>query len=102
MSELTRLRDEADRLLTTYIVYKDCNDQIIRRKVHVELDRFLMHNREAAIALMLDGLNTEIIRLKDELHLEFEQEEQKQSFFTRLWNRLKGHREIELSVVSKE
>lgn len=86
MSELTRLRDEADRLLTTYAEYKDCNDLVVKTRVHVELDRFLMANRETAAILMLEGLDAEILRLKDDLHLEYER---KPGILTRLRRRLK-------------
>lgn len=72
MSELTRLRDEAARLLTTYAEYKGCDDLVVKTRVHVELDRFLMANRETAAILMLEGLDAELERLKGELHLDFE------------------------------
>lgn len=86
MSELTRLRDEAERLLTTYAEYRDCDDQVVRVRVHVELDRFLMDNRETAAILMLEGLNAEIDRLKDELQLDYEK---KPGIITRLRRRLR-------------
>ena len=56
MSELTRLRDEASRLLTVYVEYKDCNVDFMRRKAHLDLDRFLMEHREIAAVLMVQGL----------------------------------------------
>lgn len=56
MSELTRLKDEATRLLTLYVEYKDCNDDFKRRKAHIDLDRFLMEHREVAGILMVQGL----------------------------------------------
>ena len=86
MSELTRLRDEADRLLTTYAEYKDCNDLVVKTRVHVELDRFLMNNRETAAILMLEGLDAEIDRLKGELHLYYEK---KPGLFGKLRRRLR-------------
>lgn len=86
MSELTRLRDEADRLLTTYAEYKDCNDLVVKTRVHVELDRFLMANRETAAILMLEGLDAELERLRDELHLDFEK---KPGLFGKLRRRLR-------------
>lgn len=86
MSELTRLRDEADRLLTTYTEYKDCNDLTVKTRVHVELDRFLMANRETAALLMLEGLDAEIKRLRGELHLDYER---KPGIFGRLRRRLR-------------
>lgn len=60
MSALTRLHLEAIRLLTIYEEYKDSDDEFLRRKAYVELDRFLMANRETAIMLMVKGLQTEI------------------------------------------
>lgn len=63
MSELTRLRDEAERLLETYTEHRYSEDDTLRRKVHLDLDRFLMDHREEAILLMVDGLNDEITRL---------------------------------------
>lgn len=60
MSELTRLRDEALRLLTTYDEHKNSEDAILRRKAHLDLDKFLMENRETAIILMVKGLDEEI------------------------------------------
>ena len=56
LSELTRLKDEATRLLTIYEEYKNCNDEYMRRKAHVDLDRFLMQHREIAAVLMVQGL----------------------------------------------
>lgn len=58
--DLTRLRDEAERLLETYTIHKDSEDENLRRKAHLDLDRFLMQHREEAILLMVDGLTTEI------------------------------------------
>lgn len=86
MSELTRLRDEAERLLTTYAEYRDCDDLVVKTRVHVELDRFLMANRETAALLMLEGLNAEIDRLRDELHLDYEK---KPGMFGKLRRRLR-------------
>ena len=63
MSELTRLRDEAERLLETYTEHRYSEDDTLRRKVHVDLDHFLMEHREEAILLMVDGLNDEITKL---------------------------------------
>lgn len=56
MSELTRLKDEASRLLTVYEEYKDCDVDYMRRKAHLDLDRFLMEHREIAAVLMVQGL----------------------------------------------
>ena len=72
MSELTRLRDETERLLTVYAEHRNSDDPKIRLKVHVELDRFLMYNRELAMMFMLEGLDAEIERLRAELHLDYE------------------------------
>lgn len=66
MSELTRLHAEALRLLTVYMEYKDCNDEFMRRKVHVDLDRFLMQHREIAAVLMTQGLQDAIFGLAKE------------------------------------
>jgi hypothetical protein len=60
VKELTKLRDEAERLLETYTIHKDSDDPNMRRKAHLDLDRFLMQHREEAALLMLDSLNTEI------------------------------------------
>lgn len=49
MSALTRKHEEAKRLLETYTLHKDSPDMEVRRKVHLDLDRFLMENRETAI-----------------------------------------------------
>jgi hypothetical protein len=60
MSELTRLHDEALRLLTVYDEYKDSSDEYLRRKVHIDLDRFLMQHREIAAILLIQGLQDTI------------------------------------------
>ena len=86
MSELTRLRDETERLLTVYAEHRNSDDPKIRLKVHVELDRFLMYNRELATMFMLDGLDAEIERLRTELHLEYEKQP---SFWEKLLRRLR-------------
>lgn len=65
IKELSKLRDEAERLLETYTDFKDSEDENLRRKAHLDLDRFLMQHREEAILLMLDGLNTEIKIMTD-------------------------------------
>lgn len=49
MSLMTRKLDEARRLLELYTIYKDSDEQWRRRKAHVDLDRYLMENREMAI-----------------------------------------------------
>lgn len=56
LSELTRLKDDATRLLTLYELYKDSDYDYMRRKVHLDLDKFLMENRETAILLTVQGL----------------------------------------------
>lgn len=63
MSELTRLHDEALRLLTVYDEYRNSNDDYMRRKAHVDLDRFLMEHREVAMLLVVQGLRHEIDNL---------------------------------------
>lgn len=60
MSLLTRKRDEARRLLELYIIYRDCKEAWRRRKAHVDLDRFLMENREMAIMCIERVLSEEI------------------------------------------
>lgn len=65
IKELSKLRDEAERLLETYTLFKDSEDENLRRKAHLDLDRFLMQHREEAVLLMLDGLNTEIKLMTD-------------------------------------
>ena len=60
MSALTRKRDEARRLLELYTIYKDSPEGWRRRKAHVDLDRFLMENRETAIMCIERVLSDEI------------------------------------------
>jgi hypothetical protein len=60
MSLLTRKLDEAKRLLELYTIYKDSDDDWRRRKAHVDLDRFLMENREMAIMCIEQVLQTEL------------------------------------------
>lgn len=64
MSELTRLHDEAVRLLTVYDEHKHSADEALRRKVHIDLDHFLMCHREVAAILFVEGLQREIDALK--------------------------------------
>lgn len=66
MSKLTRLHDEALRLLTVYEEYKDSGDEFMRRKAHLDLDRFLMEHREVAALLIVQGLRFEIDNLRVE------------------------------------
>lgn len=49
MSALTKKHEEAKRLLECFVLHKDSPDIEMRRKVHLDLDRFLMENRETAI-----------------------------------------------------
>ena len=60
MSALTRKHDEVKRLLELYQLYKDSDQDWRRRKVHIDLDRFLMENRETAILCMEQVLAEEI------------------------------------------
>ena len=60
MSALTRKRDEARRLLELYTAYKNSPDDWRRRKAHIDLDRFLMENRETAIMCLEQVLSEEI------------------------------------------
>ena len=66
MSLLTRRHAEAKRLLELYRAYKDSDDDWRRRKAHVDLDRFLMENRETAIMCIEQVLATEIDKLIEE------------------------------------
>lgn len=70
MSELTRLKDEATRLLTIYEEYKDCDDVQLRRLAHVRLDRFLMEHRDIAAILMVHGLHDAFEQLVAEAAVE--------------------------------
>lgn len=60
MSLMTRKLDEAKRLLELYTIYKDSDDDWRRRKAHVDLDRYLMENREMAIMCIEQVLQTEL------------------------------------------
>lgn len=60
MSLLTRRLEEARRLLELYTIYKDSPDDWRRRKAHVDLDRFLMENRETAIMCIEKVLQEEL------------------------------------------
>ena len=60
MSALTRKLDEARRLLELYTIYKDSPEAWRRRKAHVDLDRFLMENRETAIMCIERVLQDEL------------------------------------------
>lgn len=60
MSQLTQLQDEVTRLYTIYEEHKDSENETLRRKVHLDLDRFLMEHREVAAMLMISGLQAEI------------------------------------------
>lgn len=64
MSALTRKLDEIRRLQETYSIYKDCEDSIMRRKAHLDVDRFLMENRETALICMEQVLDAELKSLK--------------------------------------
>lgn len=66
MSELTRKRDEAARLQELYTLYKDSDEDWRRRKTTIDLDRFLMENRELAIMCVERVLSDEIVKLADE------------------------------------
>ena len=73
MSALTRKHDEAKRLLELYMLYKDSGDDWRRRKAHVDLDRFLMENRETAILcierVLQDEINAQIVDTKQKYKL---------------------------------
>lgn len=57
---LSTLHLEALRLLTIYEEHKDSEIDYMRRKAHIDLDRFLMENRETAMLLMVEGLQNAI------------------------------------------
>lgn len=80
MSELTRLHDEALRLLTVYDEHKESGDEFMRRKAHVDLDRFLMEHREVSALLFVQGLRHEI----DNLHVESTSKPIKRPWYRRL------------------
>ena len=60
MSALTRKLDEVRRLQELHQLYKDSDDILLRRKSHIDLDKFLMENRETAIMCMERVLSDEI------------------------------------------
>ena len=64
MSALTRKLDEIRRLQETFSIYKDCDDPTMRRKAHLDVDRFLMENRETALICMEQVLASELKDLK--------------------------------------
>lgn len=66
MSKLTNAHDEADRLLQCFLLHKDSEDQEMRRKVYLDLDRYLMQNRELAITCIEQVLAGEIKQLRAE------------------------------------
>lgn len=71
MSELTRLKDEATRLLTIYEEHKDSDDETLRRMAHVNLDRFLMEHREISAVLVVQGLQDafdQLVAIKKQEH----------------------------------
>ena len=63
MSALTRKHEEAKRLLETFVLHKDSPDEEVRRKVHLDLDRFLMENRETAIVCVERVIASELSTL---------------------------------------
>lgn len=64
MSALTRKLDEIRRLQETYTIYRDHEDSTMRRKAHLDVDRFLMENRETALLCMEQVLDNELNSLK--------------------------------------
>lgn len=79
MSLMTRKLDEAKRLLELYTIYKDSDDDWRRRKAHVDLDRYLMENREMAIMCIEQVLQTEL----DALVAESKKQKKKHKLVTR-------------------
>jgi hypothetical protein len=53
-AELHKLNNEAMRIMTVYLEHRNSSDEVLKRKVHIELDRFLMSNRDVAIELMIE------------------------------------------------
>lgn len=92
MSELTRLHEEATRLLTLYGEYKNSKDDFMRRKVSVDLDRFLMENRETAALLLVQGLQAELEQLTLEAASKRRKGLTKQSMLPEWYRRLKLRR----------
>lgn len=84
MSELTRLRDEAERILTNYTEHKDSEDTTMRRRAHLQADRFLMEHREAVMLLTVQGLNAEVNRLIEE-----KRPAPKKPLLKRIWSAIK-------------
>lgn len=82
MSALTRKLDEVRRLQETYSIYKDSEDDRVRRKVHLDVDRFLMENREVALLCFERVLAEEL----DELKKLSELNETKLPWYKRLYN----------------
>ena len=58
--KLIRLRDEAWEHREKYELHKDSPDDWLRRKVHHDLDRWLMEHREAAIVIITEALEREL------------------------------------------
>lgn len=79
MSLLTRKLDEAKRLLELYTTYKDSDELWRRRKAHVDLDRYLMENREMAIMCIEQVLQAEL----DALIAESKKKQKKYKMATR-------------------
>ena len=64
MSRLTQARDEAARLHQCYLLHRNSEDEDMRRKAHLDLDRYLMENRELAIMCIEQVLDAEIDQLR--------------------------------------
>lgn len=65
-NSLVHLHAEAYRMLAVYEVHMDSSDEFVRRKVHVDLDRFLMEHCEIVAILLTQGLQDAIINFKTE------------------------------------
>lgn len=63
--KLAKLNNEAARLLAAYEEHKNSDDYRLKRKVHIDIDRFLMENREAAMLLVVNGLTQELNNYKE-------------------------------------
>ena len=94
MSALTRKHEEAKRLLECFILHKDSPDIEMRRKVHLDLDRFLMENRETAIVCIERVIAAELKDLLAEKRKETKKQARlmRPSIFKRVVNTIQRRR----------
>jgi hypothetical protein len=100
MSALTRKHEEAKRLLETYTLHKDNPDIEVRRKVHLDLDRFLMENRETAIVCVERVIAAELKDLLAEKRKETKRQARlmRPSIFKRVVSTIQRHVQKEEST----